>query len=152
MVTVLPKVDVVTTGMGGPGAVFWMWMIAFIGAATAYVESTLAQIYKEEKETEYRGGPAFYIEKGMGQKWFAIIFAIAALLAMLVLMPGVQSNAIAGAMNNAFGLEEWVTGAIIAVLLAVIIIGGVKSIANAAQVTHSSNPNALFIAPAIAFD
>lgn len=121
-------------GMGGPGAVFWMWMIAFIGAATAYVESTLAQIYKEEKETEYRGGPAFYIEKGMGQKWFAIIFAIAALLAMLVLMPGVQSNAIAGAMNNAFGLEEWVTGAIIAVLLGIIIIGGVKWIANAAQI------------------
>ncbi|CAM5613818.1 Sodium:alanine symporter OS=Lysinibacillus sphaericus OX=1421 GN=LS41612_05925 PE=3 SV=1 [Lysinibacillus sphaericus] len=89
--------------MGEPGAIFWMWAIAFIGAATAYVESTLAQIYKEEKETEYRGGPAFYIEKGMGQKWFAIIFAIAALIAMLILMPGVQSNAIAGAVENAFG-------------------------------------------------
>lgn len=121
-------------GMGGPGAVFWMWAIAFIGAATAYIESTLAQIYKEERETEYRGGPAFYIEKGMGQKWFAVIFAVAALLAMLILMPGVQSNAIAGAMNNAFGIENWITGAIIAALLAVIIIGGVKWIANAAQV------------------
>ncbi|RUL56546.1 alanine/glycine:cation symporter family protein [Lysinibacillus antri] len=121
-------------GFGGPGAVFWMWTIAFIGAATAYVESTLAQIYKEEKETEYRGGPAFYIEKGMGQKWFAVVFAIAALLAMLILMPGVQSNAIAGAVDNAFGIEPWITGAIIAVLLGVIIIGGVKSIANAAQV------------------
>ena len=121
-------------GMGGPGAVFWMWAIAFIGAATAYIESTLAQIYKEERATEYRGGPAFYIEKGMGQKWFAVIFAVAALLAMLILMPGVQSNAIAGAMNNAFGIENWITGAIIAALLAVIIIGGVKSIANAAQV------------------
>ncbi len=120
--------------MGGPGAVFWMWLIAFIGAATAYVESTLAQIYKEEKETEYRGGPAFYIEKGMGQKWFAVIFAVAALLAMLVLMPGVQSNAIAGAMDNAFSIEKWITGAIIAVLLAVIIIGGVRWIANAAQI------------------
>ena len=121
-------------GMGGPGAVFWMWLIAFIGAATAYVESTLAQIYKEEKETEYRGGPAYYIEKGMGQKWFAVIFAVAALLAMLVLMPGVQSNAIAGAMNNAFSIDNWITGAIIAVLLGVIIIGGVRWIANAAQV------------------
>ncbi|MFP3917962.1 alanine/glycine:cation symporter family protein [Lysinibacillus telephonicus] len=120
-------------GFGGPGAVFWMWAIAFIGAATAYVESTLAQIYKEEKETEYRGGPAFYIEKGMGQKWFAIVFAVAALLAMLVLMPGVQSNAIAGAVENAFGLETWITGLIIAVLLGIIIIGGVKWIANAAQ-------------------
>ncbi|MER1987602.1 MAG: alanine/glycine:cation symporter family protein [Solibacillus sp.] len=121
-------------GMGGPGAVFWMWMIAFIGASTAYIESTLAQIYKEEKATEYRGGPAFYIEKGMGQKWFAIIFAIAALMAMLILMPGVQSNAISVAMNNAFGLETWMTGLIIAVLLGVIIIGGIKSIANAAQI------------------
>lgn len=121
-------------GMGGPGAVFWMWMIAFIGAATAYVESTLAQIYKEEKETEYRGGPAFYIEKGMGQKWFAVIFAIAALLAMLILMPGVQSNAIAGAMNNAFGIDNWIMGLTIAILLGIIIVGGVKWIANAAQI------------------
>lgn len=121
-------------GMGGPGAVFWMWVIAFLGSATAYVESTLAQIYKEEKETEYRGGPAFYIEKGMGQKWFAVIFAVAALVAMLFLMPGVQSNAIAGAMNNAFGISEAITGAIIIILLGFIIIGGVKSIANAAQI------------------
>ncbi|MEG0259085.1 MAG: alanine/glycine:cation symporter family protein [Lysinibacillus sp.] len=121
-------------GMGGPGAVFWMWAIAFIGAATAYVESTLAQIYKEEKETEYRGGPAFYIEKGMGQKWFAITFAVAALIAMLILMPGVQSNAIAVAVENAFGLETWITGLLIVLLLGGIIIGGVKWIANAAQI------------------
>ncbi|TQR28408.1 alanine:cation symporter family protein [Lysinibacillus sphaericus] len=121
-------------GMGGPGAVFWMWAIAFIGAATAYVESTLAQIYKEEKDTEYRGGPAFYIEKGMGQKWFAVIFAVAALVAMLILMPGVQSNAIATAVENAFDVKTWITGLIIVVLLGTIIIGGVKWIANAAQV------------------
>ncbi|KOS64324.1 alanine:cation symporter family protein [Lysinibacillus agricola] len=121
-------------GMGGPGAIFWMWVIAFIGAATAYVESTLAQIYKEEKDTEYRGGPAFYIEKGMGQKWFAVIFAIAALVAMLILMPGVQSNAIATAVENAFNIETWITGLIIVVLLGTIIIGGIKWIANAAQI------------------
>lgn len=121
-------------GMGGPGAVFWMWVIAFIGAATAYVESTLAQIYKEEKETEYRGGPAFYIEKGTGQKWFGALFAVVAIISMLVLMPGVQSNAISGAVENAFGLAPWITGVIIAVLLGAIIIGGIKSIANAAQV------------------
>ncbi|KMY30089.1 sodium:alanine symporter [Lysinibacillus xylanilyticus] len=121
-------------GMGGPGAVFWMWAIAFIGAATAYVESTLAQIYKEEKDTEYRGGPAYYIEKGMGQKWFAVIFAVAALAAMLILMPGVQSNAIATAVENAFDVKTWITGLIIVVLLGTIIIGGVKWIANAAQI------------------
>ena len=70
----------------------------------------------------------------MGQKWFAVIFAVAALIAMLILMPGVQSNAIAGAVENAFGLETWITGLIIVVLLGAIIIGGVKSIANAAQI------------------
>ncbi|KOY81407.1 alanine:cation symporter family protein [Lysinibacillus macroides] len=121
-------------GMGGPGAVFWMWAIAFIGAATAYVESTLAQIYKEEKDTEYRGGPAFYLEKGTGQKWFGVLFAVVAVIAMLILMPGVQSNAISVAVENAFGLAPWITGVIIVVLLGAIIIGGVKSIANAAQV------------------
>lgn len=121
-------------GMGGPGAVFWMWAIAFIGAATAYVESTLAQIYKEERETEYRGGPAFYIEKGTGQKWFGALFAVVAVIAMLILMPGVQSNAISGAVENAFGTAPWITGIIIVVLLGAIIIGGVKSIANAAQI------------------
>ena len=62
-------------GFGGPGAVFWMWVVAFLGAATAYTESTLAQIYKEEEGDEFRGGPAYYFEKALGQKWYAIIFA-----------------------------------------------------------------------------
>ncbi|MBK3496082.1 alanine:cation symporter family protein [Viridibacillus sp. YIM B01967] len=118
---------------GGPGAVFWMWAIAFIGAATAYVESTLAQIYKEEKDDQYRGGPAFYIEKGLGKKGFGVIFAIAALIAMAVLMPGVQTNAIAGAMENAFGIKMWISGLIIVLLIGIIIIGGIKTIANVAQ-------------------
>ena len=68
-------------GFGGPGAVFWMWVVAFLGAATAYVESALGQIYKEEDEGQFRGGPAFYIEKAMGQKWYAWIFAIATIIA-----------------------------------------------------------------------
>ena len=119
---------------GGPGAVFWMWVTAFIGASTAYVESTLAQIYKVKKNGLYRGGPAYYMEKGTGQRWFGIIFAIAAILAMAILMPGVQSNAIASAMNNAFNIEPWMTGLATILLLGFIIIGGVKRIANAAQI------------------
>ena len=63
-------------GFGGPSAVFWMWAVAFLGASTAYIEATLGQIYKEEEDGQYRGGPAYYIEKAMGQKWFAILFAI----------------------------------------------------------------------------
>src|SRR5690554_3893325 len=67
---------------GGPGAVFWMWVMAFLGASTAYVESTLAQIYKErDDEGRYRGGPAHYIEKAMGQEWYAWLVAIAAIMA-----------------------------------------------------------------------
>lgn len=118
---------------GGPGAVFWMWVTAFIGASTAYVESTLAQIYKIKKNGLYRGGPAYYIEKGTGQRWFGVIFALCAILAMAILMPGVQSNAISSAMKNAFHIEPWITGLVTIILLGFIIIGGVKRIANAAQ-------------------
>ncbi|EIT84738.1 sodium:alanine symporter family protein [Fictibacillus macauensis ZFHKF-1] len=120
-------------GFGGPGAVFWMWAIAFIGASTAFIESTLAQIYKVKQGGEYRGGPAYYIEKGIGWRWFGVLFAFAAVLAMSVLMPGVQSNSIATGIENAFGTNTSITGAIIVVLLAIIIFGGVKRIANVAQ-------------------
>ncbi|MDT0160858.1 alanine/glycine:cation symporter family protein [Bacillus sp. AG4(2022)] len=119
--------------MGGPGAVFWMWAIAFIGAGSAFVESTLAQIYKVKQDGLYRGGPAYYIEKGIGIKWFAVLFAVAALLAMSVLMPGIQSNSIALGIENAFGVNIYITGGIIVVLLGLIIFGGVKRIATVAQ-------------------
>src|SRR5210317_2269436 len=76
-------------GFGGPGAVFWMWVVAFLGSATAYVESALGQIYKEVDEGQYRGGPAFYIEKALGQNWYAWIFAVATIFACGVLLPTV---------------------------------------------------------------
>ncbi|GKV57953.1 putative sodium/proton-dependent alanine carrier protein YrbD [Sporosarcina sp. NCCP-2222] len=119
---------------GGPGAVFWMWAIAFIGASSAFVESTLAQIYKVKQDGQYRGGPAYFIEKGIGWKWFGMTFAIAALIAMAVLMPGVQSNSIAAGMQNAFSMPTWVTGVLIILLLGFIILGGVKRIASTAQI------------------
>jgi len=118
---------------GGPGAVFWMWVMAFIGAASAYVESTLAQIYKVKQDGQYRGGPAYYIEKGTGWKWYAVLFALSALLAVGLLMPGIQSNSIAAGLENAFDISPTVTGTILVVLLAVIIFGGVKRIATVAQ-------------------
>lgn len=117
---------------GGPGAVFWMWAIAFIGAGTAFVESTLAQIYKVKQDGEYRGGPAYYIEKGMGVKWYAILFAVSALIAMSFLMPGIQMNSIAIGMENAFNMERWLTGLIVVGILAAIIFGGVKRISSVA--------------------
>ncbi|HIG27295.1 MAG TPA: alanine:cation symporter family protein [Verrucomicrobiales bacterium] len=134
-------------GFGGPGAVFWMWVVAFLGAATAYVESTLAQIYKEEIDGQYRGGPAYYIETAMGQKWYAWIFAIATIIACGLLLPGVQSNSIGNAVELAFGTGPMVvtsfgtlssakiiTATFIVMILGFIIFGGVRRIAKFTQV------------------
>ena len=99
-----------------------MWAIAFIGSASAFIESTLAQIYKEKRDGEYRGGPAYYIEKGIGWKWYAVLFSIATLIAMSILMPGIQSNSIALGLENAFGLSTTVTGIGLVVLLGIIVL------------------------------
>ena len=120
---------------GGPGAVFWMWMVAFLGASTAYVESTLAQIYKErDDEGMYRGGPAYYIEKCMDQKWYAWVFALSTAIAMGLLLPGVQANSIASGLQNAWGIAPAVSAAGIVILLGFIIFGGVKRIALFAEI------------------
>ena len=134
-------------GFGGPGAVFWMWVVAFLGSATAYVESALGQIYKEEHEGEYRGGPAFYIEKAMGQKWYAWIFALTTIIAVGLLLPTVQSNAIGNAVELAVGTNgmlqtgfgdisftKLATAIIVVVVLGGIIFGGVKRIAHFTQI------------------
>lgn len=134
-------------GFGGPGAVFWMWVVAFFGAATAYIESTNAQIFKEEEDGLYRGGPAYYIEKALGQKWYAWLFAIATIVATGVLLPMVQSNGIGAAIEQAFGATATIdtalgtisyakiyTATAIVLLLGFIIFGGVKRIASFTQV------------------
>jgi AGCS family alanine or glycine:cation symporter len=116
---------------GGPGAVFWMWVMAFLGASTAYVESTLGQIYKEvDDEGRYRGGPAYYIEKAMGQRWYAWLFAIVTIVATGFLLPGVQANGIAGGLANAWDVDPRITAAGVVIALAFIIFGGVKRIAS----------------------
>ncbi len=120
--------------MGGPGAVFWMWAIAFFGAATAFIEATLGQIFKVEIDGEYKGGPAYYIEKGLGVKWYAILFAIATIVGCLVFLPGVQSNSIADGMKNAFNLEPLYIGIIVAVLLALVVFGGAKRIGRFSEI------------------
>jgi alanine or glycine:cation symporter, AGCS family len=120
--------------MGGPGAIFWMWMIAFLGSASAFIEATLGQIYKEVKDGQYRGGPAFYIEKGLGIKWYAVIFAIATIMSTALLLPGVQSNNIASSIQNAFNIPTAVTGGIVTALLTLIIVGGVKRIGKVAEI------------------
>ncbi|MBK5254135.1 MAG: alanine:cation symporter family protein [Peptostreptococcaceae bacterium] len=121
---------------GGPGAVFWMWMIAFIGASTAYAESALAQVFKSKIGGEYRGGPAFYIEKGMKHKGFgkafAIVFAISAIIANGFTGPTIQAFNVAESMNNAWGLNTTVVGVVLAGLFALVVFGGMKRIGNVA--------------------
>lgn len=134
-------------GFGGPSAVFWMWVVAFLGASTAYVESALGQIYKEVDEGQFRGGPAYYFEKALGQKWYAWLFAIATIFATGVLLPTVQSNSIGNAAELAFGggrpietflgtvsLTKIITGTIVVAILGGIIFGGVKRIAHFTQI------------------
>ena len=127
--------------MGGPGAVFWMWFIALMGASSAFVEATLGQVYKQEIDGEYRGGPAYYIEKGLGIKWYAILFAAVTIISCGVLLPGVQSNSIAMSMQNAFNINTLDVAGVpvnyiglgIIVLLALIIFGGVKRLGQASE-------------------
>jgi AGCS family alanine or glycine:cation symporter len=120
--------------MGGPGALFWMWAIAFLGAGTSFIECSLAQVYKEEINGEYRGGPAYYIEKAMGQKWYAIMFAVASIIGLGLFAGGVQSNSIAAAVNNSFGVAPAVTGIVVVILLALVIFGGTKRIGKIAEI------------------
>ena len=122
---------------GGPGAMFWMWAIAFLGAGSAFAESTLGQLYKEKHDGQYCGGPAYYIEKGFGKKGWAkaygMLFAIVTVISIGVLLPGVQSNSIAAAVNNAFGINVTVTGIALVILVGVVIFGGIKRIGSAAE-------------------
>src|SRR5690606_39043802 len=120
--------------MGGPGAVFWMWMIAILGSATAYIEATLGQIYKEKKDGEYRGGPAYYIEKGMGVKWYAMLFALVTIVSTGLLLPGVQSNSISSGMRTAFEIPTHYTAIALVVLTLLIISGGIKRISKFSEI------------------
>lgn len=121
-------------GFGGPGAIVWMWIVAFFGAGTAFAESTLAQVFKEKHDGQYRGGPAYYIEKGLHSKAFAVIFAIASVIGLGFLSPSIQSSGIAVSFHNTFGIEKWIVGVVISTLFALIIIGGVKRIAKIAEI------------------
>lgn len=120
--------------IGGPGAVFWMWVIAFIGASTAFIESTLAQLYKFPHANGWRGGPYSYIERGLGQRWLGILFAILTVIGYGVLLAAVQTNGTAGAFENAFGIPPLWSGAGVVLLLILVTIGGLRRIAKVASV------------------
>lgn len=114
--------------LGGPGAVFWMWIIALIGAGSSFIESTLAQVYKVRDGEAFRGGPAYYMQKGLKKRWMGIIFAVAITLCYGFVFNSVQSNTISLAFNDSFGTSRIVMGLILAFLTAIIIFGGLKRI------------------------
>lgn len=121
--------------LGGPGAIFWMWMVALVGMATAYAESTLAQLYKTHGEGGiYRGGPAQYIAKGIGLPWLGAIFSVCLIISFGLVFNAVQANSIADAFQGAFGVPKWLAGLVIAALTGVVIFGGIKQIASVAEI------------------
>jgi AGCS family alanine or glycine:cation symporter len=124
----------VAIALGGPGAVFWMWMMAILGAATAFMETSLTQAYKIKEGKNYRGGPPYYIEKGLKRKKFAIIFAFIMMLTIAIFYPGIQANTIAISIEGAFGIPPAITGIFIISIFAAIILGGVKRIAKSAEI------------------
>ena len=120
--------------IGGPGAVFWMWMVAIIGMATAFIESTLAQVYKVRDGEQFRGGPAYYMEKALGNRKLGVIFAILLTLAFGFIFNSVQSNTIAQSFEDVFNVPDWSVGLGLVLLTATVIFGGVKRIASVTQV------------------
>lgn len=120
--------------LGGPGAIFWMWVVAALGMATAFAESTLAQLYKvKDDEGRYRGGPAFYIAHGLKAPWAGGLFSVCLILSFGLVFNAVQANSIADAVEGAFGVPKLGTGLVIAVLSGVIIFGGIAAIARTAE-------------------
>ncbi|MCW8347887.1 sodium:alanine symporter family protein [Vibrio sp. ZSDZ65] len=119
---------------GGPGAIFWMWLIAMLGMATSFAESTLAQLYKtRDDDGNYRGGPAYYMEKGLGMRWMGVLFSVFLIIAFGLVFNAVQANAIANAMQTAFGFEPLYVGIAIALISAFVIFGGIRKIARTAE-------------------
>ena len=115
--------------VGGPGAVFWMWVIALIGSATAFVESTLAQLFKQKHKDSFIGGPAYYIQRGLHQRWMAVTFAVLITCQFGLSNNSIQANTICGAMQEAFGWSPLWVGMALAALGLIIVFGGIQRIA-----------------------
>ncbi|NMP33453.1 alanine:cation symporter family protein [Thalassotalea sp. M1531] len=120
--------------LGGPGAIFWMWVIAFVGMATAYAESALGQLYKEKDENNnFRGGPAYYMRKGINSPKLAIIFSVCLFFGYGFVFSSVQANSITDAFQGSFGVDPMICGIVITVLAGYIILGGLRNIARFAE-------------------
>ncbi|MDH6372690.1 putative sodium/glutamine symporter [Paenibacillus sp. PastF-3] len=123
----------IAIAIGGPGAIFWMWVIAIIGSASGFIESTLAQVYKVKDKTGFRGGPAYYMEKGLNKRWMGAIFAVLITLSFGLVFNAVQSNTVTVAFENSFGTNRAILGLVMAAAFALVIFGGVKRIARMSE-------------------
>jgi AGCS family alanine or glycine:cation symporter len=119
--------------IGGPGAIFWMWVVAAVGITTSFAESTLAQVYKVRDGDQFRGGPAYYISRGLRWRFFGIAVAALTVLSYMLAFGPIQANAMAAAVTGTFGVAAWVTGLLTAGLAALVILGGIKRIARVAE-------------------
>ena len=120
--------------VGGPGAVFWMWVIALLGSSSAFIESTLAQLYKVKGESSYVGGPAYYMKKGLKQPWMGVLFAVLIIFTFAFAFNTVQSNTICAAFEQAFQVDHTLMGIILTVLTLMIIFGGIQRIAKVSSI------------------
>ena len=120
--------------VGGPGAVFWMWLIALLGSSSAFIESTLAQLYKVQGKTSYIGGPAYYMKKGLKQPWMGVLFAILIIFTFAFAFNTVQSNTICAAFEQAFQFDHVTMGIILTVFTLMIIFGGIQRIAKVSSI------------------
>lgn len=120
--------------LGGPGAVFWMWIVALVGMSTSFVENTLAQVYKVRGEDgTFRGGPAYFMSRGLGQRWMGVAFSVFLILSFGFIFNAVQANSMADGLHAAFGFPPAASGAAIVVLSALVIFGGIRRIARFAE-------------------
>jgi AGCS family alanine or glycine:cation symporter len=119
---------------GGPGAVFWMWLIALIGSASAFIESTLAQIYKVKDGNTFRGGPAYYMEKALNARWMGVTFAVLISLTFGLAFNSVQANTITSALNGSFGINKIIIAIVLSIITAVVIFGGIKRVATVSEI------------------
>lgn len=115
--------------LGGPGAIFWMWLIALVGSASAFVESTLAQVYKTKGERTFIGGPAFYMERGLRRRWMGILFAVIIIITFGLVFNSVQANTVTFAFNEVFGTSRVGFGVVLTAFTFLVIFGGIHRIA-----------------------
>lgn len=121
--------------LGGVGAIFWMWVAAFFGMATKYAEAILAVKYRvQNKDGQFSGGPMYYIEKGLGWKWLAVLFALFGFLASFGIGNMTQSNTVAASLESSFNVAPWITGLILTILAGLVILGGIKRIGRVASI------------------